>query len=119
MVDDDAIHLEMVGHVLEKDYEVSSVTSGKDALTLLYQGLVPQLTLLDLMMPDMDGWDTYNRIRGISGLHETPIAFFSASSDPKDIQHAKDMGAVDYIKKPYQPDDLLQRVERMVKGRRP
>jgi len=119
LVDDDTIHLEMVENVLQNDYDVSSAKSGKEALNLLYQGLVPQITLLDLMMPDMDGWDTYNRIRGISGLHETPIAFFSASTDPKDILHAKEMGAVDYINKPFQPDDLLHRIEKMVRGRRP
>jgi len=118
MVDDDSIHLEMVGHVLQEYYEVSSVTSGKEALSLFHQGLVPQLILLDLMMPDMDGWDTFNRIRGIGNLHETPIAFFSASTDPKDIQRATEMGAVDYIKKPFKPDDLLSRVEKMVRGRR-
>jgi len=119
LVDDDTIHLEMVENVLQNDYDVSSAKSGKEALNLLYQGLVPQITLLDLMMPDMDGWDTYNRIRGISGLHETPIAFFSASNDPKDIQRAKEMGAVDYINKPFQPDNLLHRIEKMVRGRRP
>jgi len=58
----------------------------------------------------MDGWDTYKRIKAISSLHDTPIVFLTASSDPKDIQQAKEMGAVDYIKKPFKPDNLLRRV---------
>jgi CheY-like chemotaxis protein len=115
MVDDDAIHLEMVGEVLKNDYDVSSAKSGKEALALFYQGLVPQLILLDLIMPDMDGWDTYNRIKMISSLHDTPIAFFTASSDPEDIKHANEMGAVDYIKKPFEPNDLIDRVGRIIK----
>jgi methyl-accepting chemotaxis protein len=115
VVDDDSIHLEMVEAVLSNDYEVSTAKSGREALGLFYQGLVPQLILLDLVMPGIDGWDTYSRIKAISGLHDTPIAFFTASSDPKDIQKAHDMGAVDYIKKPYDKDDLLRRVGKILK----
>jgi CheY-like chemotaxis protein len=115
IVDDDSIHLEMVETVLSNDYEVSTAKSGKDALGLFYQGLVPNLILLDLIMPDMDGWNTYSRIKAISGLHDIPIAFFTSSNDPKDIQHAREMGAVDYIKKPYDKDDLLRRVGKILK----
>jgi len=115
IVDDDSIHLEMVESVLSNDYDVSTAKSGKDALGLFYQGLVPQLILLDLIMPGMDGWDTYGRIRAISGLHDTPIAFFTSSSDPKDIKHAKETGAVDYIKKPFEANDLLLRVGKILR----
>jgi methyl-accepting chemotaxis protein len=117
LVDDDAIHLEMVEAVLSGEYDVTTAQSGKKALGLFHQGLVPQLVLLDLVMPDMDGWDTYNRIRAISGLHETPIAFFTSSSDPKDMKQAKETGAVDYIKKPYDRDDLLRRINKILIGR--
>jgi methyl-accepting chemotaxis protein len=116
IVDDDVIHLEMVETVLKSEYDVSSAKSGKEALGLFYQGLVPQLVLLDLIMPGMDGWNMYSRIKAISGLHDTPIAFFTASSDPKDIKHAQEMGAVDYIKKPYDKDDLLERVSKIIKS---
>jgi CheY-like chemotaxis protein len=115
MVDDDSIHLEMVEAVLSDGYDVTTARSRTDALGLFYQGLVPQLILLDLVMPEMDGWDMYERIKAISGLHETPIAFFTASTDPKDLQRAHEMGAVDYIKKPYDSDDLLRRVEKIIK----
>jgi methyl-accepting chemotaxis protein len=115
IVDDDSIHLEMVEAVLSGEYDIFSALSGKEALGLFYQGLVPQLILLDLIMPEMDGWNTYSRIKAISGLHDTPIAFFTASNDPKDIQHAQEMGAVDYIKKPYDKDDLLYRIGKILK----
>jgi methyl-accepting chemotaxis protein len=115
IVDDDSIHLEMVETVLSGEYDVKIAKSGKEALGLFYQGLVPQLILLDLIMPDMDGWDTYKRIKAIGGLYDTPIAFFTSSNDPKDKQHAREMGAVDYIKKPYDKDDLLRRVGKIMK----
>jgi len=114
VVDDIELHLIMTETVLRDKYDITTAKSGKEALGLLYQGLVPQLILLDLMMPEIDGWNTYTRIKAISNLHDTPIAFLTASDDPKDIKQAKDMGAVDYIKKPYNKDDLLRRVERII-----
>jgi methyl-accepting chemotaxis protein len=115
LVDDDGIHLEMVKSILQDEYDVSTAKSGKEALGLFYQGLVPHLILLDLIMPGMDGWNTYSRIKSISNLHDTPIAFFTASNDPKDIKHAHDMGAVDYIKKPFDANDLIQRIGKLVR----
>jgi methyl-accepting chemotaxis protein len=112
LVDDDEIHLEMAGAILEKDYGITTVKSGKDALQLFYQGYVPGLILLDIVMPDMDGWDTFERIRGISDLHHVPIAFCTSSNDPNDIANAKKVGSVDYIKKPC--NDLLERVKKLI-----
>jgi CheY-like chemotaxis protein len=108
----------MVEAVLQRDYSVSTARSGKDALAMFYQGLVPDLILLDLVMPEMDGWSTFDRIRAIGGLHNTQMAIFSASNDPKDMVRSNEMGAVDYIKKPYDKDDLLRRVERILKKKR-
>jgi CheY-like chemotaxis protein len=112
VVDDDEIHLEMTKAILGIVYEVITAKSGKDALGLFFQGLVPDLVLLDLIMPDMDGWYTYNRIKGISNLHNIPIAFVTSSDDPKNRSRADEMGAVDYIKKPC--NDLLARVGKLI-----
>jgi CheY-like chemotaxis protein len=67
-------------------------------------------------MPEMDGWDTYERIRAIGGLHDTMMAFFTTSEDPKDIQRARDMGAVDFIKKPVNRTELLNRVGKIIRN---
>jgi len=115
IVDDDSIHLEMVEASLSSEYDIYTAASGKDALSLFYQGLVPNLILLDLLMPGMDGWDTYSRIKAISNLHDIPIAFFTASTDPKDKKHAHEIGAVDYIKKPYDRNDLLNRTRKILR----
>jgi methyl-accepting chemotaxis protein len=112
MVDDDDIHLEMSKGILENDYDVITVSSGKEALQLFYGGLIPSLVMLDLVMPEMDGWDIYERIRGISRLHNTPIAICSSSNDPKDLEHSQKVGAIDYIKKPC--NDLLARVKKLI-----
>jgi len=115
VVDDDDIQLDVVKALLSKEYDVTCAKSGKEALNLFYQGLTPQLILLDLIMPDMDGWDTYSRIKAVSGLYNTKIAVFTSSGDPKDIKHAQEIGAADYIKKPYNKEDLVQRVGKILK----
>ena len=111
-IDDDEIQLEMIRSFLEENYEVITVKSCAEALKLLYKGLVPNYVLLDLMMPETDGWETYQSIHGISNLHSVPIAIFTSSDDPSDQEHAKKMGAVDYIKKPCKKSELLERVEK-------
>jgi methyl-accepting chemotaxis protein len=115
VVDDNDVYLGLTKTFLSNDYDVITAASGKDALELFFRGLVPKLVLLDLVMPAMDGGDTYNRIRAISGLHDTPMAIFTSSDDPDDIQRAHEIGAVDYIKKPIKKDDLLNRIGAIIK----
>jgi CheY-like chemotaxis protein len=114
VVDDEPPILVMVKGVLSDEYEVITATSGKEALSLFYEGLVPNLVLLDLVMPGMNGWDAFTKIRNLGGLHHTPIAFFTSSTDPEDIQMAKEVGAADYIKKPCNQDELLSKVAKLV-----
>jgi CheY-like chemotaxis protein len=115
VVDDSDVYLGLMKTFLSNDYDVITAASGKDALELFFRGLVPKLILLDPVMPEMDGWDTYNRIRAISGLHDTPMAIFTSSDDPVDKQRAHEIGAVDYIRKPIKKDELLNRIEAIIK----
>ena len=114
VVDDDATHLSMTRSFLEEIYEVITVKSCEEALKLLYQGLDPNYILLDLMMPEVSGWDTYGRIKGLSNLHNVPIAIFTSSDDPVDKNRAKELGAADYIKKPCRKGELLERIEKNI-----
>ena len=72
--------------------------------------------LLDLIMPDMDGWDTYGRIKALSDLHTVPVAFFTSSQDPEDMSRARQMGAVDYINKPTKKSELLEILKQHIKA---
>ena len=100
VIDDDVTHLEMTKNFLESDYETTTCLSCVEALKMLYQGYDPNYILLDLMMPEVDGWDTYDRIKALSKIHHVPIAIFTSSDDPSDRERAAKMGAADYIKKP-------------------
>jgi len=115
VVDDEATVLTMTRKSLENDYEVTTVSSGKEALSLFFKGYVPHLVLLDLNMPEMGGWDTFVRIRDISKLHKTPIAIYTTSDDPKDRDKARELGAVDYIHKPANKKEMLEKVAKLVR----
>jgi len=114
MIDDDKRHLTITKSFLEDDYEVVSSMSCEDALQLLSQGLSPSYILLDLIMPNVNGWNTYERIRAISNFHHIPIAIFTSSEDPANHDRANKMGAVDYIMKPCKKSELLERIKKNI-----
>jgi CheY-like chemotaxis protein len=115
VVDDDETHLVATKAMLDKDYEVITAKSGREAISLFYRGFVPCIILLDLMMPGIDGWDTYDRIRAIGNLHNVPTAFFTASDDPGDRDRALKMGAADFISKPVNKSELVERIKKAIK----
>jgi methyl-accepting chemotaxis protein/ActR/RegA family two-component response regulator len=119
LIDDDETHLTTTKAMLEGEYEVITVRSGLEAISLFYRGLVPIVILLDLIMPEMDGWDTYERLRAISDLHNVPIALFTASDDPKDREKAQQMGVHDYIMKPVKKSDLIERMRKLIGSKKP
>jgi putative two-component system response regulator len=86
------------------------VKSGKDALEQLFKGIVPDLIILDILMPNMDGWETYGRIRAISLLHQVPIIFLSSISEQDEIDRAYAMGAADFVVKPHKEKELFDRI---------
>ncbi|MCL1991660.1 MAG: methyl-accepting chemotaxis protein [Spirochaetes bacterium] len=116
LVDDDAIHLELTTAMLEGAYEITVAKSGQDALTLFYGGYTPNLILLDLVMPGIDGWSTFKRLKAISNLHDIPAAFFTSSTDPKDREQALQLGVADFITKPTNQGDLMDRVKRLIRS---
>jgi len=114
LVDDDDIQLSMAEYMLMNDYEVMTANSGEKALELLRKGFTPSLILLDILMPTMDGWETYNKIRGF--FHDIPILFLTALDEAKEAKYAQEIGAVDYITKPFGKKDLLERVGAVVRS---
>jgi len=114
LVDDDEIQLSITEYMLMDNYEISTVKSGKEALELLRKGFVPSLILLDILMPGMDGWETYSNIRTIDSCHHVPILFFTSLDEAREEKYAQEIGAVDYITKPFSKNDLLRRVQAIV-----
>jgi putative two-component system response regulator len=114
LVDDDEVHLAVTGKMLRNEYEIITAKSGKEALGHLIKGAVPDLILLDILMPNMDGWETYNRIRGISLLRDVPIAFLTSVKGENEEQQAHEMGAADFIPKSCKKDEFLSRINTII-----
>jgi putative two-component system response regulator len=114
MVDDDEIQLMLAEAMLKHEYEFFTAKSGTEALEYFRHGLVPHLILLDVLMPQMDGWEIFNRIRGISLLKSVPIAFMTSVTGTAEQERAHEMGAVDYIMKPLEKKTLVRRIESII-----
>ena len=107
VVDDDAMNLMLTKRILEKEYNVLLAESGKEAL-LKMKGEKIDLILLDIAMPGMNGIETFERMKEISV--DIPVIFLTASGYEDDVRSAIRLGAVNYLKKPFFPKELLKRV---------
>ena len=115
LVDDDEAQLSFAEILLSNDYKVITAISGKKALEHLNHGFVPDLILLDILMPEMDGFEVYNRIRAMDRMKNIPVVFLTAVSETSEVQRALEAGAADYIIKPYNKANLLSRVKNTIK----
>ena len=110
VVDDDAANLRMASRILSaEEVRVSCLKSGEDALRFLRDNR-PDLILLDLHMPGMDGFETIAAIRENEGMADIPVIFLTADDDSSAETKGLAMGAMDFIKKPFVPEVLLLRV---------
>jgi len=110
VVDDILLNLQFIAEVLESaGYEITLASSGKQAIERM-QLVRPDLILLDLMMPDMNGFEVCDEIKSDLSLADIPIIFITASNEEEDVLQAFDKGAVDYIVKPFNTHELLARI---------
>ena len=114
IVDDDSIQLEHAKLMLQDEYTILTAKSGKEAVDYFLHRTAPNLVLLDILMPNMDGWETFNQIRGLSLLQNVPIAFLTSLNGTEEEKRAREMGAADYIMKPFNKEDLLSRVKNIL-----
>ncbi|MDR0937534.1 MAG: response regulator [Oscillospiraceae bacterium] len=109
-VDDSALTLKFGKSVLEKKYDVITVQSAKDMFGAL-ENVMPQLILLDIIMPDMDGFETIKLLKKTSKTRDIPIIFLTGRSNSDDELKGLLLGAVDYISKPFRAELLHKRVD--------
>ena len=107
VVDDDAMNLKRTKLILQKYYDVIFAESGEEALELLKSEKI-DMVLLDIAMPDMNGIEAFEHMKE-EGI-DIPVIFLTASGDEDDVLSALSLGAVNYLKKPFIPQELLKRV---------
>lgn len=107
VVDDDNMNLARTRIILGKEYDVVLADSGIEALAKL-QNKKSDMVLLDIDMPGMNGLETFERMKKFAA--DIPVIFLTASGLKEDVQNAIKLGAVNYLKKPYRPEELLKRI---------
>lgn len=116
MIEDDARLAHMVAEYLRQSgYQVDHAGDAQTGLSML-RSTTPHLVVLDLMLPDMDGLEVCRRIRAMSGpVASTPILMLTAKGDPMDRIIGLEMGADDYLPKPFEPRELLARIRAVLR----
>ena len=104
VVDDDETNLKMAGHILSKAHmRVTAMKSGQALLNYIREKDVPDLILLDIKMPGMDGFETLNALRELEKGKEIPVIFLTADEKEETETKGLSLGAMDFIKKPFIP----------------
>lgn len=110
IVDDVPRNLQVLGNFLrEEQYNISAATSGKQAITIAKE-TAPDLILLDIMMPELDGFETCRRLKEDPATRDIPVIFLTARTATEDLIKGFSLGAVDYITKPFHRQELIARV---------
>jgi len=114
LIDDDESFLAIAEQLLKGRYNIIKEKSAEEALNKLSQGINPHIVLLDIIMPDLDGWETFKRIRLIEHMADIPIVFLTSVDTVKEKLRAIEVGASDYITKPFRKDDVINRIEKII-----
>ena len=118
VVDDDTSNLKIAGHILSKNnMRVTALKSGKAFLDYVGTNGLPDLVLLDIKMPEMDGFETLSKLREFevkNGLMKTPVIFLTADEDADTETRGFEVGVSDFIRKPFNPDVLMRRIDNIM-----
>ena len=120
MIEDDARLAQMVGEYLERSgFGVTHAIDAKAGLSVLQEppaGTMPDLVILDLMLPDIDGLEVCRRVRALPGeAGKVPVLMLTAKGDPMDRIVGLELGADDYLPKPFEPRELLARIRAILR----
>lgn len=114
-VDDTPDNLKLISGIFEDDYKIKVAHNGEKALSICFSETPPDLVLLDVMMPGMDGFEVARRMREHPNSEHIPIIFVTAVADERARANGLALGAVDYVTKPIEPDGLRMRVRNFMR----
>ena len=110
IVDDMPENIDVLYNILKNRYEIIVAKNGEKALKLAKEKL-PDLILLDILMPAMDGYEVCKKLKNDESTKVIPIIFLTAKSNEEDIERGLKCGVVDYVSKPFNTDELEARIE--------
>jgi len=115
VVDDSPTNIDVLCSSLRPDYIVKAATSGQKALQIAFSDSPPDIILLDIMMPEMDGYEVCERLKSDPATQNIPVIFITAMTETVDEELGLGLGAVDYITKPFSPALIKARVRNHIK----
>ena len=113
IIDDDKVQTTLIGMMLSADYEVMCAQTGSEGIDMVYKEQ-PDLVLLDVMMPDIDGLDVCERLKTDTRTNSIPIVFLTGLEDKCDQEKCFEVGADDYISKPVSAAIIKARIGRIM-----
>ena len=111
IVDDAPPNLRVLVEIMMSDYEISVSTNGPEAIEIATSKNQPDLILLDIMMPDMDGYEVCRILRQHNRTRDIPVIFVTANTDDETLKQAFEAGGTDYVRKPVNRIELLARIQ--------
>lgn len=111
IVDDEPANISLLSEVLKSSYQVMVAKSGKKAIVAAQSDQPPDLILLDIIMPELDGYEVLRRLKSHDETKNIPVIFVTSKSNEEDETKGLEMGAVDYISKPFNPAVVRARVK--------
>ena len=117
IVDDVTTNLRYIGEVLKENYILSMAKSGEQVFKILEKAR-PDLILLDIKMPQMDGFTVFSKLSSDEKFNSIPVIFLSGDNQEENEVKGIELGAKDFIRKPFDPDDMVLRIERALKNER-
>jgi len=118
VVEDEPENRLFIGLMLRTEgFIVDEAEDGAAAFERLSRDPLPDLILLDVMMPGLNGWEVFQRIRSDSRAREIPVLMLTALAQRSDVERAVELGVDGYLTKPFEPSDLLQKISEILSGR--
>lgn len=111
IVDDAPANIKVLGQSLCEEYNIQVANNGRDALKVAFSENKPDLILLDIVMPEMDGYEVCKKLKENESTKDIPVIFITAKSDDSDEEKGLDIGAVDYFTKPFNITIVKNRVK--------
>jgi len=111
VVDDAADNIQLLSGLLKSDYKVKAATNGEKALTIANKSPQPNLVLLDVVMPGMDGYEVCMQLKQAEFTKHIPVIFVSGNVTDEDKSKGYGLGAVGFVGKPVDPDELIKLVQ--------
>ncbi|MCK9330469.1 MAG: response regulator [Candidatus Cloacimonetes bacterium] len=118
IVDDIRSNINILSEIFKHEYIIKVTNNGKDALRIIQGSKQPDIILLDIMMPEMNGYEVCKILKNSENTKNIPVIFITAMEDEKDEEYGLSLGAIDYITKPFAPNLVKSRVRNHLEKRK-